>query len=116
MKAFIRVKFQAKDLGEAKVCLGIHITRDQKNRILCIDQSAYTHNILQRFQAENLTSSSMPIETSAQSQLAEDEEDFDAQRYQQAVEGLMHLLHMCLELTFTIGKVCQYSAKPQINH
>jgi len=116
VKAFIRAKFQAKDLGEAKVCLGIRITRDRKNRTLRIDQSAYTRNILRRFQAENLTSVSTPMETSAQSRLAEDGEDFDAQRYQQAVGGLMHLLHTRPELTFAVGKVCQYSAKPWTNH
>jgi len=41
VKALIARKFQVKDLGEASVCLGIHISRDRKNRILRIDQSAY---------------------------------------------------------------------------
>ena len=46
IKASIKAKFQTKDLGEAKVCFGIHIIRDQKNQTLCIDQLAYVCNIL----------------------------------------------------------------------
>src|SRR5437762_87339 len=76
VKALIKARFPIKDLGEANFCLGIRITRDRKNRSLRIDQSAYTQNILQRLQMYKSSGVSMPMETSALSQLAMDGEDF----------------------------------------
>ena len=38
-----------KDLGEAKFCLGIEISRDRKNRKMELSQKGYLKNLLERF-------------------------------------------------------------------
>ena len=116
VKALIARKFQVKDLGEASVCLGIHISRDRKNRILRIDQSAYMRNVVRRFQQSNSPGISTPMAIDAQFTLAEEGNEFKALTYQEAVGSLMHLLHTHLELAFAVGKVSQFSLKPRMNH
>ncbi|KAK9695095.1 hypothetical protein QE152_g33107 [Popillia japonica] len=65
-----------KDMGEARFCLGMQITRDRKAGKLWLDQELYTREILQRFGMEN----------------SEDtEEKNETTPYQEAIGSLMFL-------------------------
>jgi len=50
--------------------------------------------------------------TDTQSILAKDENEFEGQTYPQTIGSLMHLFYTCLELTFAVEKVSQFSSKP----
>lgn len=41
LESELHKRFQMKDLGEAKYCLGLRITRDRKNGIICLDQQRH---------------------------------------------------------------------------
>lgn len=49
LKKFLTSNFKMKDLGEAKYCLGIKITRDFQAGKLWLDQENYTQQILEKF-------------------------------------------------------------------
>ena len=48
-KAFISSRYKSMDLGEIKLFLGLHITRDDSKKTLSIDQWHYIQNITSRF-------------------------------------------------------------------
>ncbi len=56
-----------KDLGPAKVMLGIEITRDRKNRKLFISQREYTPTILARLSMENSRAAATPMDKPGES-------------------------------------------------
>ena len=49
MKKMLSERFGMKDLGEAKECLGLEITRDRKQKGLWLAQQAYMAKIMGRF-------------------------------------------------------------------
>ena len=63
-KSFIRLKFDMKDLGEAKVILGIKITRTLNG--LNLSQKHYIEKILKRFEQFDCKPVSTPYDISSQ--------------------------------------------------
>ncbi len=100
-----------KDLGPARVMLGIESTRDRANRQLFISQSEYTPTVLARFGMEKSRDVNTPMEkpgsTSESSPAAEDVP------YRQAIGSLMYLIIGSRpNLTFAVGKLSQHSESP----
>ena len=60
-KMKIQEDFPTKDLGLAKLMLGINITRDKNQGKIYLDQSHYIESILLKFKMENCNSSKVPI-------------------------------------------------------
>ena len=56
-------KLDMEDQGEAHFCLGMQITRDRKNKILCVSQKAYLENILKRLGMYDCRSVTTPLES-----------------------------------------------------
>ena len=50
VKIELSEKFEMKDKGEAFYVFGIQILRDQKSRLLSINQEKYLHLVLKRFE------------------------------------------------------------------
>ena len=57
-------RFEMKNIGEAKVTLGIEISKDTSTRSLLINQSGYTRNVLERFGMTESKSVVTPIDKS----------------------------------------------------
>ena len=49
-KAQLAKSFKIKDLGEAKVFIGLKITRDREVRTISLDQAHYARSILETYQ------------------------------------------------------------------
>ncbi len=62
-KAELRKRFEMKDLGEARVCLGIEITQDRANRTLHLSQQKYSESVLERFGMHNAKPVPTPMES-----------------------------------------------------
>lgn len=45
----LQMRFNIKDFGEAKQCLGIKITKNTENKSISIDQKEYIISILNKF-------------------------------------------------------------------
>ena len=62
LKKMLSDRLEMKDLGEAKVCLGLEINRDQKAKKLYSTQQSYMHKIVERFGMSECKPFYTPIE------------------------------------------------------
>ncbi|CDF39891.1 unnamed protein product [Chondrus crispus] len=56
MKGELNKRFEMKDLGKAKVCIGLEIERDRSAKTLSLTQTKYASNVLDRFKMSTLGS------------------------------------------------------------
>jgi hypothetical protein len=52
LKTAISAAFPVKDLGSIKMCLGLHVVRDEAFRTLSIDQTQYIQNMQRAYRME----------------------------------------------------------------
>ena len=64
LKKMLSDRFEMKDLGEAKVCLGLEITRDRKAKKLFLTQESYMQKIVEKFGMSDCKPFATPIELS----------------------------------------------------
>ena len=64
IKASLGQRFEMKDLGPLQYCLGIQITRDRKNRTLCMSQEKYIADMLERFHMAECKEVATPLDPS----------------------------------------------------
>jgi len=96
-----------KDLGEAKVILGLEIRRDKSLGTLKLSQGKYAAQVLEKFGMAKCNPIGTPLEVVLQLDKA-DESD-DALPYREAVGNLMYLMvRTCPDLAFAIGKLSQF--------
>jgi len=62
----LQSSYEIKDLGEAKLILGIQIDRDQKSGDITLSQQSYAQQILTWFNMDKCTPSSTPLSTGLQ--------------------------------------------------
>jgi len=115
-KQAISQRFNVKDKGEVKDCLGLSITRDRSRRSIRIDQSAYALEIVKRFGLENTAPVSTPMRTDALKALAERSKPANKTLYQRAVGSLGHLLQTRPDIANAVNRVSQFSADPETHH
>lgn len=97
LKSTLMNEFKMKDLGEAKSCIGLHITRDKKNGVIYVDQQKYVNEILVKFGMADCKLSATP--TDPNQKLSKDMEPKDAKQkkkmedipYREAVGSLLYL-------------------------
>ena len=111
-------RFEMKDLGPAKVMLGIEISRDRKNRKLFISQQQYIDEILKRFNMNESRTVTTPMEKSSLSELdIKDERAPENTPYRQAIGSLIYLVSGTRpDLAFCVRRLSQYLENPQKNH
>lgn len=124
MKNELNKRFEMKDLGEAKLCLGLEITRDRPNRRLHLTQSKYIVGILERFGMED----SKPVATPMEGTFSyEDRVELDCSGkqegimtnvpYREAIGSLMYLMIGTRpDLAFCVGKLSQFCEAPKERH
>ncbi len=118
LKGELSKRFEMKDLGPAKVMLGIEITRDRTNRKIFISQKEYTKQVLNRFQMANSRAVSTPMDKTAFSTLKHDQEALDENvPYRQAIGSLIYLVTGTRpDLAFSVRRLSQHLENPQKQH
>lgn len=118
IKGELSKRFEMKDLGPAKVMLGIEITRDRLNRKLIITQHEYTHEILRRFRMEECRTVSTPMDKSTLMELDTDGAPVPGNvPYRQAIGSLIYLVSCTRpDLAFTVRRLSQYLESPRKQH
>ncbi len=116
IKKELTKRFERKDLGPAKVMLGVEIYRNRKDRKLFISQSEYTAKILARFGMEKSRPVVTPMEKPGNSTIENDRtEDHQTKEfpYRQAIGSLMYLMIGSRpDIAFAIGKLSQHAENP----
>ncbi len=109
-------RFEMKNMGEAKIILGIEISRDRPTRRLFINQSEYTLNVLERFGMINSKSVATPMDNSYHDVPENETEPAGDVPYRQAIGSLMYLMITTRpDIAYAIGKLSQHNQNPR-NH
>lgn len=108
LKGELCKRFEMKDCGAAKICLGLEISRCRTSRTLHVCQGRYAEKVLQRFGM----SDSKPVVTPMDVQLehnALEGERCDETLYRQAIGSLMYLMIGTRpDIAFVVGRLSQY--------
>ena len=108
------------DLGEAKLILGMTITRDRVNRKLTLSQAGYVIGLLEKLGCSELNSAATPMETGLQ--LIQCPDDYqpssrDTIEYQSILGGLMFAACATRpDIAYAVSLLSQFSARPHTTH
>ena len=107
IKDALHKRFEMKDLGEAKVILGLEIRRDKALGTLKLSQGKYAAQVLDKFGMAECNPSGTPLEVGLQ--LVKADKSDDALPYREAVGILMYLMVGTRpDLAFAIGKQSRF--------
>ena len=126
IKAKLSSSFKMQDLGEAKYILGIEINCNHTLQTISLSQSQYSHTV---FECTGM-SACKPVWTpmAHNSQLSATSPDDNQSIPEMVIEGhqvsyltvigsLMYLmLGTCPDITYTVGTLSHFSAKPNLSH
>ena len=123
MKGELNNRFEMKDLGEAKVCLGLEIVRDRKSKTLRVSQTKYTKSVLERFGMQDsrpVPTPMMPASNKGNSlDIVDSNDDVPAtnEPYRQAIGAIMYLMIGTRpDLAFAFGKLARFCENPMQKH
>lgn len=109
LKSQLSSEFKIKDLGEARKCLGMNITRDLKTGTIFLDQKDYVNQILRKFNFENCNSVKTPLESNLE--LDEISNSNVKYPYQNLVGSLMYLAVLTRpDIAFSVSYLSQYNS------
>jgi hypothetical protein len=113
-------RFKVKDLGEAKRILGIRITRDRKNRVIYLDQSAYIKQMLRQLDMANDSKFANRIPMTTQTGLTRTKPGdiiVPRRQYQHQMGSVMFpMVYSRPDIAFAIGKLAQFMDEPNASH
>lgn len=111
LKSKLSSEFDIKDLGEAKQCLGVRISRDYKNNVIFLDQENYIDQVLKNFGMENCKVVKTPMENKVNfGNITESNTDLSNVPYQKLIGSLMYLAVLTRpDITFAVNYLSQYN-------
>jgi hypothetical protein len=114
LKKALSKAYKMKDLGAAKLVLGIRLTRDRKKKTLFIDQELYLSKMLENFGMGSTRSVRTPIDGyDSLEHLKEGEAPYDSGAYQRAIGSLMYaMIGTRPDIAFAVSKLSQFNQKP----
>ncbi|KXJ62343.1 hypothetical protein RP20_CCG020162 [Aedes albopictus] len=123
LKTFLCNRFRMKDLGQAKYCLGLQISRNKERGELSIDQRKYIEDVLDRFNLTDCHPVSTPFESSerldkSMTPKSQDEiEEMKKVPYKEAVGCLQYIAQATRpDISFAVNAVSQFSSNPGRKH
>lgn len=111
LKSKLSLEFDIKDLGEAKQCLGVRLTRDYKRNAIFLDQENYIDKVLKSFGMENCNVVSTPMESKANvEKIVNSSKNLCNLPYQQLIGSLMYLAVLTRpDITFAVNYLSQFN-------
>jgi hypothetical protein len=113
-KNFLSSKFSMKDMGEADVILGIKIKRENKG--IVITQSHYIEKILKKFNYENCSPVSTPMDP-GEKLMPNTGKPVDQLEYSRAIGSLMYaMISTRPDIAYAVGKLSRFTSNPSRHH
>nr|GEZ01815.1 zinc finger, CCHC-type [Tanacetum cinerariifolium] len=113
-KKFLSSRFLMKDMGEADVILGIKIKR--KNKGIVITQSHYIEKILKKFDREDCSSVSTPMDPVEKLKLNTGKL-VDQLEYSRAIGWLMYAMTGTRpDIAYVVGRLSRFTSNPSRQH
>ena len=119
-KQGLKAAFEMEDLGEARLVLGMQITRDKANRTLTISQQPFLRKLMKRLALTDMRTVSTPMVPNSTLKKAPTSHQASAQDitwYQSVIGSLMYAANGTRpDITFAISKLSKYSSNPDSTH
>nr|KAJ0207161.1 hypothetical protein LSAT_V11C500238120 [Lactuca sativa] len=113
-KKFLSSSFDMKDMGEAEAILGIRIRKG--NNGISISQSHYIEKILKKFNFENCSHVSTPIDPSLKL-LPNKGSPVSQLEYSRAIGCLMYaMISTRPDIAYAVGRLSRYTSNPSSHH
>ena len=123
LKKKLSMRFEMKDLGEAKQILGMRISRDLSTGLLRLSQEEYVKKVLKRFNMDNakprLSPLSLDVKLTKEDspKTKEDKERMATSLYASAVGSVMYAM-VCTrpDIAHAVGVVSRFMSNPGERH
>lgn len=103
-------KFQIKDLGQVKQCLGMRVNIDHRNNVCTLDQEQYIEELLIKFNMLNCKEVSTPMELKLNIDKDNNVNDTNIP-YQQLIGSLMYLSVLTRpDIAFSVSFLSQFNS------
>nr|GEZ01002.1 zinc finger, CCHC-type [Tanacetum cinerariifolium] len=113
-KKFLSSRFSMKDVGEADVILGIKIKRENKR--IVITQSHYIEKILKKFNREDCSSVSTPMDPVKKLKLNTGKH-VDQLEYSRVIGCLMYVMTSTRpDIAYVVGRLNRFTSNPSRKH
>lgn len=107
LKRELSTKFEIKDLGEVKNCLGMRINIDKNQGVITLDQKDYINQLLKRFNMIDCKPAKTPLETKLELEVVEEKIDVP---YQRLIGSLMYLAVLTRpDISFSVSYLSQFN-------
>ncbi len=114
IKKKLSQRFEMKDMGTAKVILGIEVSRDRQKKKLFINQAEYTRSVLERFGMIDSKPVATPMDRSYHDNVTQESAVVDNVPYRQVIGSLMYLMITTRpDIAYAIGKLSQRNQNPR---
>ena len=115
-KTQIKTKWQVSELGDARFCLGIGITRDRDTRTIALSQTALIDRIVSQFGLKDAVPVSIPMEPGLHLSRRDHSPRTDAERelmtrtpYRSLVGSLMYLaIGTRPDISYAVQQLCKF--------
>lgn len=117
-KSRLMQSFEARDLGEATLFLGMNITRDRVTRSLKVSQERAIGNLIDKYGLNEAKPKTVPLSSSIKL-TTEDGEALDKECYPfSTLVGSMLYLSICTrpDIAYSVGALAKYMSKPTTVH
>ena len=113
-KRLLSTSFEMKDMGEAKVILGIKIKRH--NNEISVSQTHYIEKILKKFRFEDCHPVGTPMDPNVKL-LPNKGNAVSQHEYSRAIGSLMYaMISTRPDIAYAVGKLSRYTSNPSANH
>ena len=115
-------RFDMKDLGEAKVCLGLEMSRDRNQKRLWLTQQSYMEKIVDRFSMSDCKPVATPMEEPNNLEqrlefISDSDEEAKNVPYREAIGSLMYLMIGSRpDIAYAVGKLARLCENPKLKH
>lgn len=119
LRAALESRFKMKYLGDAKVILGIQITRDRMKKTVSIDQRRYIETVLERFGMEdcNPANTPMDVNTKYSRKMSGNDEKNEIFPYREAIGSLLFAAQVTRpDIIFSVILLSRYCEEPKWAH
>jgi hypothetical protein len=116
IKDMLKQRFDMKDLGELKWCLGMSV--EKKDDVVTLSQEKYINDLLEKYQMNDCKPSSTPMEQGCILQVKGAEEaSADAELYRSIVGSLLYVMTSTRpDIAFAVNQVSKYMQAPGQAH
>jgi hypothetical protein len=117
VKTLIMIKFEARDMGEAGLFLGMSIVRNRSEKVLWLHQGRYARDVVGRFGMAEASGISAPMARETRLRRGEEAGEVTDRPYAEVVGSLVYLMTCTRpDLAQSVGALSRFVSEPRRGH